>query len=184
MLASSARQVPRTPTRRLLSRAGSRGSRLCIAWRHAASWSRDSQRAAPSSLGPSRSQAVSRSLAAALRPGSQPMRLGAQPCSGGSQGSRGRHAAVRRRCGVGVGGVGDEFAERLAVRQWARSRARACGSAAQGRRRHKAACCCAKDNRFWPRSTSSFRALTDQTFLSPFTKESCVWTRLRILDSF
>ena len=33
-------------------------------------------------------------------------------------------------------------------------------------------------------SCTVFRALTDHTFLSPFTKESCVWTRLRILDSF
>ena len=35
---------------------------------------------------------------------------------------------------------------------------------------------------FAARNGTVFRALTDHTFLSPFTKESCVWTRLRILD--
>ena len=177
------RARPRGPPRRLLSRAcnRNRGSRLCIAWRHAVGWSRDSQRTAPDSLGLNRPTAASRLLAAAFVAWKIRQRgLALSGCSGGSsQGSRSRHAAARRRCGGAVGGVGDAFAERRSEQAVGPQPCmrRAGGAAPQGRRMVRE-----RLSIFGGFSHSLFRALTDHTFLSPFTKESCVWTRPRILD--
>ena len=177
------RARPRGPPRRLLSRAcnRNRGSRLCIAWRHAVGWSRDSQRTAPDSLGLNRPTAASRLLAAAFAAWKIRQRgLALSGCSGGSsQGSRSRHAAARRRCGGAVGGVGDAFAERRSEQAVGPQPCmrRAGGAAPQGWRMVRE-----RLSIFGGFTCSLFRALTDHTFLSPFTKESCVGTRLRILD--